>query len=191
MVQFIESLHLILTEDQFELILSQETCVNQPEGWSSVGLARAFVSGNKFDGTVDNCVFSISAEDRVWGPNGSLGWDSHPFTKGFKASSEDEHSKHSFELLVARFDQSLDEWVADYGFFETDTEKYVLHPIALKFMFADHPLPKERTRAIFKNIRKSDVHEWMVRKTKQTRAYLDVLCRYGILKNSLLTVEYY
>jgi hypothetical protein len=70
LVQFIESLHLLLTEEQFESILSAETCMNQPEGWCSVGHVRSFVSGINFKGSVDNCVFSISAEDRLpaWGP---------------------------------------------------------------------------------------------------------------------------
>jgi hypothetical protein len=124
------------------------------------------------------------------GTNGALDYNAHPFSKGFKITTREENTPRNYELLVARFDPARDEWVADYGFYETETEKYVLHPIAIKFLFGGRTLPKEPTRAIFTGLRRGDVMGWNVRKTKQFKVYMDVLATYGFLKDWLLEVEY-
>jgi hypothetical protein len=195
-VAFIESLHLILEEEQFEKILDSETCVHQPPGWSSMGMARNFIFDDKFKESVDLCVFSISVNLRVvdpdvqlWGPNGSFFWDAHPFTKKWKAFKEDADTSHLAELLVARWDPSKDEYVVDYGFYQTREKKTILHPYALKIIMNGQPLPKGPTRLGWA-IYQEDVEAWAIKDTKDEDDYLDLLARYGFLENSLVKVEY-
>jgi hypothetical protein len=184
LAQFIEGLHLLLTEEEFELILDKDTCLHQPHGWTSVGIARNYIGRTKFDEKVGLCAFSISAEEGSWGPSLSFFWDAHPFAKDWRVKQDRGHLE---ELLVARWDQ--DGYRVDYGFFESISQRIILHPIALWAILGnDRP---QGPKQLGIKVQKENVEKWEVKTTIRYPDYVNILARYGFLKNGLIDVSYY
>ena len=184
LAQFIEGLHLLLTEEEFELILDKDTCLHQPRGWTSVGIARNYIGRSKFEEEVGLCAFSISAEEGSWGPSLSFFWDAHPFAKEWRVRRDKPHLE---ELLVARWD--LDSYRVDYGFFESISQRIILHPIALWAILGNDRPPGPKQLGI--RVRTEDVEKWEVKTTLRYPDYVNVLARYSFLKDGLIDVSYY
>jgi hypothetical protein len=199
--QYIESLHLLMKDADFEQILDTSLCWDQPEGWATM----AMIMG-PHENAFSECVFSLSCFAGVWGPNNSFPWEQHPFSKlkekivmksrnkaRLEKEFEDILPQRLGELLIARLDHSRKGYVLDYGFFTANfgINKMVLHPLALKLL---KELPKEPIEGVI-HIKETDeiqsIKNFIIKETFFIDDYYDMLYRYGLLENSTYHVKYH
>lgn len=63
---FIESLHLVMKDEEFDIILDPTVCHDTPRGWANIGeMYKWAAGGNDFEASPENCVFSISSVSKA------------------------------------------------------------------------------------------------------------------------------
>lgn len=208
---FIESLHLLLSEKEFEEILDGQVCIDQPEGWATVSMCRTYPQGG-LPKESDECIFSISASsDKLnWGPNGAFSgvltlgdtattWSNPFYNPWFQLSEGD---KVECGLIIARPIPGQSSFYLDYGWVPEGPDvpggkRFVLHPLYLEkyvtsfpYLFdPDKVLTFSKEVLTLESLPKGGLVDYVYEVTSE-KDYHHILAEFCFVKGSQINVDY-